>query len=188
MVAAVSAPVRSYMVSTNPDSNSPPASWRFARQPPSSLLSGGASFDPSPVAPQVPVLRPDLLQWGRPTQNIPVKNTFIEFPNVNTPPFGTSRVVRSCPPGEIVDKENAGNLPPTSAMPFAEGCGGCAEESCGSFGHPHDCKPCAWFHHARGCQRGENCEFCHLCPPGEIKRRKKDKYRLLREKRAGGQA
>jgi hypothetical protein len=186
MVATVIA--RPVMVSGNSDSNSPPASWRFARQPPSSLLSGGASFDPSPVAPQVPVLRPDLLQWDRrELLNIPVKNTFIEFPN-HTPPFGgpAARVIRSCPPG-AVDKENAaGNLPPTAELPFGEGM--CGEGVCGSAGHPHDCKPCAWFHHARGCQRGDACEFCHLCPPGEIKRRKKDKYRLLREKRAVGQA
>lgn len=38
------------------------------------------------------------------------------------------------------------------------------------------CRPCAWLHKsAEGCRHGENCEYCHLCPPGEIKRRKRDK-------------
>jgi len=123
-----------------------------------------------------------LESWGGNKMELPVKNTFIEFPNMQTPPIGTARCVQSCPPA-AVDKENAGNLPLAVTPPFVplceEGCGGCA--SAGSVHHPHDCKPCAWFHHARGCQRGSDCEFCHLCPPGEIKRRKKEKYRVLRE-------
>jgi hypothetical protein len=46
------------------------------------------------------------------------------------------------------------------------------------------CKPCAWFHHPKGCQRGVRCEFCHCCPAGEIKRRKKEKAMLIRKRRA----
>ncbi|CAJ1461463.1 unnamed protein product [Effrenium voratum] len=34
------------------------------------------------------------------------------------------------------------------------------------------CRPCAFFH-TRGCENGSNCSFCHLCPPGEKKRRQK---------------
>ena len=37
------------------------------------------------------------------------------------------------------------------------------------------CKPCAWFHHAGGCRHEAECGFCHECPPGELKKRKKDK-------------
>eukprot|EP00397_Hematodinium_sp_SG-2012_P032602 GEMP01034723.1.p1 GENE.GEMP01034723.1~~GEMP01034723.1.p1 ORF type:complete len:365 (+),score=100.21 GEMP01034723.1:234-1328(+) len=37
------------------------------------------------------------------------------------------------------------------------------------------CKPCAFFHRDEGCQNADSCDFCHLCPPGEIKRRKKEK-------------
>jgi hypothetical protein len=129
---------------------------------------------------------------------LPVKNTFIEFPNMQTPPIGTARCVQSCPPG-AVDKENAGSLPlavtppftplkdadeapPQSAAYYAPPL--CERKGCASAGsclHPVNCKPCAWYHHSRGCQRGSDCEFCHLCPPGEIKRRKKEKYRILRE-------
>jgi len=157
--------------------------WRqgAGRAPPSALLSG-SGWTPEPVAPQVA----NLLQWDR-RVDLPVKNTFIEFPNMSTPPTGAARVINSCPPGTL-DKENAtGNLPLAPKQPFTPLKGEAEEDllegSTGSGMHPHSCKPCAWFHHARGCQRGDNCEFCHLCPPGEIKRRKKDKYRQLRERR-----
>mmetsp|Transcript_42154 Transcript_42154/g.106100 ORF Transcript_42154/g.106100 Transcript_42154/m.106100 type:complete len:417 (+) Transcript_42154:61-1311(+) len=43
-----------------------------------------------------------------------------------------------------------------------------------------DCKPCAWFHKASGCQRGEACTYCHLCPEGELKSRKKAKHAKMR--------
>lgn len=36
------------------------------------------------------------------------------------------------------------------------------------------CKPCAHFH-KKGCANGPQCSFCHLCPPGEIKRRQSRK-------------
>jgi hypothetical protein len=53
--------------------------------------------------------------------------------------------------------------------------------SAGSIGHEAGtCKPCA-FVWKDGCASGANCQFCHLCPPGEVKRRKKDKtaYRKM---------
>merc|ERR1712048_399776 len=34
------------------------------------------------------------------------------------------------------------------------------------------CRPCAHAH-SRGCKNGVQCNFCHLCPPGELKRRQK---------------
>lgn len=40
------------------------------------------------------------------------------------------------------------------------------------------CKPCAFLWkdpQQPGCQNGSECVFCHLCPPGEVKRRKKQK-------------
>jgi hypothetical protein len=36
------------------------------------------------------------------------------------------------------------------------------------------CKPC-WFIHKRGCSNGEQCTLCHLCPPGEWKRRRQQR-------------
>jgi hypothetical protein len=42
-----------------------------------------------------------------------------------------------------------------------------------------NCKPCA-FMHTKGCQSGVNCKFCHLCDPGEKRRRQKDKKNQFR--------
>merc|ERR1712129_596789 len=39
------------------------------------------------------------------------------------------------------------------------------------------CKPCA-FVFQDGCANGTECEFCHLCNPGERKRRKKARRKL----------
>merc|ERR1739848_744307 len=51
--------------------------------------------------------------------------------------------------------------------------------SIGSAAHEHgECKPCAFLWKdlkKPGCQNGQECVFCHLCPPGEVKRRKKQK-------------
>lgn len=37
-----------------------------------------------------------------------------------------------------------------------------------------NCKPCA-FMHTKGCSNGVQCTFCHLCPQGERKLRKREK-------------
>ncbi|CAE8732632.1 unnamed protein product, partial [Polarella glacialis] len=38
------------------------------------------------------------------------------------------------------------------------------------------CRPCAWLYKSRnGCRHGEKCDYCHMCPPGELKRKKRDK-------------
>jgi len=42
------------------------------------------------------------------------------------------------------------------------------------------CNPCAWFWKPKGCQNGGNCAYCHLCPEGELKNRKKAKVAALR--------
>jgi len=51
---------------------------------------------------------------------------------------------------------------------------GSAQHSVGS------CSPCAWFWKPVGCQKSDNCDFCHLCPEGELKRRKRQKNALMR--------
>eukprot|EP00927_Polykrikos_kofoidii_P019203 TRINITY_DN18952_c0_g1_i1.p1 TRINITY_DN18952_c0_g1~~TRINITY_DN18952_c0_g1_i1.p1 ORF type:complete len:241 (-),score=48.24 TRINITY_DN18952_c0_g1_i1:66-728(-) len=47
----------------------------------------------------------------------------------------------------------------------------------GSMGHGTGyCKPCAFVHNgSHGCMSGESCIFCHLCPVGEKRRRKKER-------------
>lgn len=42
------------------------------------------------------------------------------------------------------------------------------------------CRPCAWMWKPRGCQNADICEYCHLCPEGELKHRKKLKIAAIR--------
>eukprot|EP00931_Biecheleriopsis_adriatica_P124761 TRINITY_DN9994_c0_g1_i1.p1 TRINITY_DN9994_c0_g1~~TRINITY_DN9994_c0_g1_i1.p1 ORF type:complete len:353 (-),score=89.19 TRINITY_DN9994_c0_g1_i1:114-1172(-) len=52
--------------------------------------------------------------------------------------------------------------------------------SVGSAGHAAgNCKPCAFFH-TKGCGSGASCSFCHLCGPGEKKRRQKEKKQAFK--------
>lgn len=52
-------------------------------------------------------------------------------------------------------------------------------------GSQHDssaCKPCAYFFGKEdGCRLGDSCKFCHLCPPGMMKLKKKKKIQMMRE-------
>jgi len=56
------------------------------------------------------------------------------------------------------------------------------ETSVGSALHgTGECKPCSWFYKPGGCQNGSECGHCHLCPEGELLRRKKEKKGLIRK-------
>ncbi|CAK8994418.1 unnamed protein product [Durusdinium trenchii] len=66
------------------------------------------------------------------------------------------------------DTENIAGVHVASTVPSAE------VPTRGSAGHGLGaCKPCAFFY-KDGCQSGFECAFCHLCPPGEKIRRKKE--------------
>ena len=39
------------------------------------------------------------------------------------------------------------------------------------------CRPCI-FIRREGCSRGRDCLYCHLCPAGEVRKRKKNKQLL----------
>eukprot|EP00930_Biecheleria_cincta_P077502 TRINITY_DN6479_c0_g1_i3.p1 TRINITY_DN6479_c0_g1~~TRINITY_DN6479_c0_g1_i3.p1 ORF type:complete len:159 (-),score=18.05 TRINITY_DN6479_c0_g1_i3:255-698(-) len=43
-----------------------------------------------------------------------------------------------------------------------------------------NCRPCAYQQKAEPCRWGNACDFCHLCPLGEINRRKKNKIKQIR--------
>ncbi|CAK0903760.1 unnamed protein product [Prorocentrum cordatum] len=43
-----------------------------------------------------------------------------------------------------------------------------------------ECRPCAWYYKPSGCDMGKDCAFCHLCPEGEVKLRKKAKLLAIR--------
>jgi hypothetical protein len=65
--------------------------------------------------------------------------------------------------------------PPTPPPPAGPAPGDAELPSAGSDGHDQGrCKPCAFFH-TKGCGNGVLCSFCHLCEPGEKKKRHKEK-------------
>jgi len=43
------------------------------------------------------------------------------------------------------------------------------------------CKPCAWFWKVESCQWGAECQHCHLCPMGELRRKKKERRTEAKE-------
>ena len=48
--------------------------------------------------------------------------------------------------------------------------------SVGSAAHEmRRCDPCAFFWKEKGCRDGQGCLFCHVCQPGEKKRRKEER-------------
>jgi len=62
------------------------------------------------------------------------------------------------------------------AAPAAPQLGSAELPTIGSQGHHLAlCKPCAFVWKASGCDNGIACEYCHLCDPGEKKRRQKEK-------------
>jgi len=52
--------------------------------------------------------------------------------------------------------------------------------SLGSALHGGNCRPCAWMWKAKGCMNAASCEYCHLCPEGELKNRKRSKITAIR--------
>jgi len=62
-----------------------------------------------------------------------------------------------------------------AAVPEAFALGSAERPTVGSACHHLGiCKPCAHAFSKRGCLNGVKCEFCHLCEPGELKRRQKE--------------
>jgi hypothetical protein len=120
--------------------------------------------------------------------SLPIKNTFIDFPNLFA--SQTERHPQSCPAFFLEEERKAlaaleasiqQQKPPSSSDPMVGFIERAPERSRGSEGHGTGaCKPCAWFHHIEGCRHGTDCEFCHLCPNGEIKKRKKEKQKVIR--------
>lgn len=44
-----------------------------------------------------------------------------------------------------------------------------------------DCRPCAFFWKSVGCQSDQNCSYCHFCPDGSLKARKKSKLAMRKQ-------
>lgn len=43
------------------------------------------------------------------------------------------------------------------------------------------CKPCGWFWKPGSCSNGSECRHCHLCPPGELLQRRKEKMATFKQ-------
>eukprot|EP00927_Polykrikos_kofoidii_P018440 TRINITY_DN18549_c0_g1_i1.p1 TRINITY_DN18549_c0_g1~~TRINITY_DN18549_c0_g1_i1.p1 ORF type:complete len:317 (+),score=39.13 TRINITY_DN18549_c0_g1_i1:61-951(+) len=58
---------------------------------------------------------------------------------------------------------------------------GSAISSVGALGHEAGtCSPCAWFWRPSGCSNGRDCRFCHTCPNGTLRRKRREKTKLMR--------
>jgi len=100
-----------------------------------------------------------------------VKNTFIHVGSLSE----TEQIPRSssCPPGmygimpdagETNEHEIGQSLSVGSAIHFAG-----------------DCKPCAWRWKTGGCANKLSCRFCHICPDGALKKRRRAKLQDVKE-------
>jgi len=88
--------------------------------------------------------------------------------------------------GQVSEASGSGAIslsqPPGTAMDASSRTVALVElPSKGSALHPWGaCKPCAFVFEV-GCANGVNCQFCHLCEPGEKKRRKKERRRMAKD-------
>jgi hypothetical protein len=102
-------------------------------------------------------------------------NYWIPSSSIETPNITSNTVIESPPPvislSTLLEDPVLGSrqLPTVGSADHASGA----------------CKPCA-FLYTRGCENGTNCNFCHLCPPGEKKRRQKEKYDMIRQAQSIG--
>jgi len=102
-------------------------------------------------------------------EQLPVRNTFIHFDErPSSDPFdelfsGASGM-RSAPPG-MLDQPFSTKWPEHEDKHIRR-----------------ECKPCAYYiKKADSCRLGAQCGFCHLCPDGALKARKKEKIRALKQ-------
>lgn len=113
-------------------------------------------------------LQEDLYLGGpSPLAGIQVKNTFIHFDTRSSPsPMNGDgpRVMWRTAPGIVLERSFHTKYP---LMEQAHIRG--------------DCRPCAYHvYKTDGCRHGDACQFCHLCTRGEIKRRKKEKAKVMK--------
>lgn len=123
-----------------------------------------------------------------------VKNTFIELVNE---PVAAEAIVVSAPGIQVALRSAparyAGPLVTWPIGAFAEETDGLEDVdvqvnlapkpiSLGSALHDGagQCRPCAWFWKPQGCASADQCKYCHLCPEGELKVRRRMKVAVLK--------
>jgi len=124
-----------------------------------------------------------------------VRNTFIDF--ATDGPLVTDgrlheRAILSCPASRIgtmtlpMDYERVDTVAsaaPSAPLLMQQAAVGTPEvPTVGSVEHgTGNCRPCAFFY-KQGCENGVQCVFCHLCDPGEKRRRQKGKKASFRQR------
>eukprot|EP00931_Biecheleriopsis_adriatica_P046084 TRINITY_DN26442_c0_g4_i1.p1 TRINITY_DN26442_c0_g4~~TRINITY_DN26442_c0_g4_i1.p1 ORF type:complete len:163 (-),score=19.40 TRINITY_DN26442_c0_g4_i1:37-525(-) len=115
---------------------------------------------------------------------IPTMHGFIHFPTSHDVIVESQmRRCESCPPDVALF---AGAFQVSAMSPHQEP----SHVATTSKQQAHDegtCRPCAYFLSKEdGCRHGADCHFCHLCPPDELKRRKKEKHKRMKAELATG--
>jgi hypothetical protein len=117
-----------------------------------------------------------------------IKNTFLNFDlrglrdAEDDSDFGAPTRSISLP--QILRDQDRNTSPRSVAVEWAESL-----PSVGASLHASgQCKPCAWFWKPEGCRWGAECCHCHLCPEGELRRRKKSRQAELKEIKASQKA
>jgi len=163
---------------------------RTTPPPPTSPPSGDAAADTSVVHTAGRQVLYEALQGGDSPETamsentgLPynVKNTFID---VGQERVADDRGVQTCTARFSGTGASSASLFPPSPVKAAPALappsvGSRLHGTVGPDGQPA-CKPCAWFYKDGSCHNGADCGYCHLCPQGELKNRKKQKIASLR--------
>merc|ERR1719221_2020889 len=106
-----------------------------------------------------------LGKFGASPLAVPVKNTFIHINIPGSQPSMVAPVADWHSSPTVVLQGSFHTKYPTMEIAHQRG----------------ECKPCAYHvYKPDGCRQGDDCPFCHLCTRGEIKRRKREKARILK--------
>lgn len=86
--------------------------------------------------------------------------------------------LRPVSPERVAPQEAVTRVPPGLAPPLGMPSHGSVLHASGT------CRPCGFFWKAGGCENGEECQHCHLCPEGKARQRKKQKQASARLERS----
>mmetsp|Transcript_43217 Transcript_43217/g.87107 ORF Transcript_43217/g.87107 Transcript_43217/m.87107 type:complete len:412 (+) Transcript_43217:116-1351(+) len=141
--------------------------------PPESLLS-----TPPPRAAGIPLLPAEPLLSAPPPRVEPLSS--IPLPPAEPPVLPAELAFQEAPtaPPAVPAPASAPAAPVLLLSDALEAAasGAPALPSAGSSDHRlGTCKPCAHAYSTKGCRNGADCTFCHLCPPGELKRQQRVK-------------
>jgi type IV secretory pathway VirB10-like protein len=158
----------------------------FSRE--NTMLSGEGTWTPSWEIAQLS--RESTLQFSRENTDINDGTPSLipaEYALANPKAWQQSRLPLPPPPASTAPNLAPAPQPPPPPVTPPRAPGNCGKNekkiwdmyalgsvqlpTVGSVGHySRKCKPCV-FVHTKGCTSGTECQFCHLCEPGEKRRR-----------------